>query len=76
MALNLFDPDFLPNVRHSSYDLVSATWELVKESPLTFLPEHVEGHQDKKVSVSSLPRLAQLNVAMDESAKDYWHRLF
>ena len=74
-ALALFDPEYIPNVKHSSYDLVSATWELIKESPLTWVPEHIKGHQDDWVDVSTLPRVAQMNVAMDHSAKNYWLHL-
>ena len=68
-ALKVFHPDYKPEVKHGNFDLVSATHELLKESPLQWKPEHVKGHQDDHVSVHFLPRLAKLNVPWIDQPK-------
>ena len=74
-ALKVFDPDFIPSTKYSSFDLVSATHSLLQECPFQWVGEHVKGHQDSNVSYFNLPRIAKLNVQMDLMAKSYWLHL-
>jgi len=74
-SLNIFHPDYFPTTNHANFDLVSASWTLLQESPLQWHPVHVKGHQDDHTRLQSLSRLAQLNVEMDTLAKQYWLHL-
>ena len=74
-ALHVLDPDFIPHTNYKNFDLGSAIWSLMQETPISWIGEHVKGHQDQHLSYYSLPRLAQLNIEMDLLAKRYWHHL-
>jgi hypothetical protein len=50
-------------------DLVRAIRRLKASLPIKVRFVHVDGHQDRNQDVHSLPRLAQLNIAMDHRAK-------
>ena len=50
-------------------DLIRAIRRLKDSLPVTICFIHVDGHQDKTIAIKDLPRLAQLNVAMDLQAK-------
>ena len=71
-ALRIFEEDYIPDVKHPDYDLVSATWKLIQESPLDFYGEHVKGYQDQKVLARPYTRLELLNMEMDDLAKGIW----
>ena len=57
------------SVKHS--DLIKAIRKTKAKLPITVDFHHVYGHQDDHLCFDSLPRLAQLNVLMDRSAKRY-----
>jgi len=67
--------DYLPHPRQKNLDLIQALWRSLQESPVTWKPVHVYGHQDRKVKDSHC-RLASLNCQMDALAKQYWAYLF
>jgi hypothetical protein len=71
-ALDIFDPDFLPDPKMKNFDLVVACWNLLKSTPVIWKPKHVKGHQDTAFNLATLSRQAKLNVAMDKMAKAYW----
>ena len=54
------------------FDLLSGIQGYIRTSNITYVAEHVKGHQDDTVKLEDLDRLAQLNVDMDYWAKDYW----
>jgi hypothetical protein len=74
--------DNLSCVRHGQYDwrkvplsiahvdLVRAIRVIKSKLPIKVHFEHIYGHQDDYLSFDNLPRLAQLNVEMDQIAKD------
>lgn len=68
-SLKVFDPDFFPDPKGDSFDLATAGWKLLGESPLEWKAVHVRGHQDSKGK--KLTRLERLNVQMDTAAKAY-----
>ena len=74
-ALRIFDEDYIPDVKHPDYDLVSATLQLIQESPLDFYGEHVKGHQDQKVLARPYTRQELLNMEMDDLAKGIWRHI-
>jgi hypothetical protein len=74
-ALQLFDPDYLPDPKHPNIDLVGACWSLKNTVPITWHTEHIKGHQDRHQPVDTLSRKAKLNVAMDKTATAYWIHL-
>jgi hypothetical protein len=51
-------------------DLIRAIRIIKGKLPVTVHFEHIYGHQDDHLSFDSLTRLAQLNVEMDQLAKD------
>jgi hypothetical protein len=53
-----------------SADVISAAVQLLRKIPITIIPTHVRGHQDKGVPFNRLSYPHQLNVLMDELAKD------
>jgi hypothetical protein len=52
-------------------DLIRAIRVIKAKLPVTITFEHIFGHQDDRLSFDSLPRLAQMNVEMDQLAKDW-----
>ncbi|MCA1800669.1 MAG: hypothetical protein LC650_05195 [Actinobacteria bacterium] len=74
-SLRIFDPDYKPDPQHKNFDLVNATWRIVKSSNIHWEPFHVYGHQENKRPLASLSRLERLNVAMDRTAKAFWAAL-
>ena len=73
-SLLVFALSFLPDPQDDSFDLVSALWSLIQESPITWLPVHVEGHQEKTKRFP-ITRMEHLNIEMDSTAKAYWNHL-
>jgi hypothetical protein len=55
------------NTKHA--DLIRAIQRLKASLPIKVNFVHVDGHQDRSQDVHSLPRLAQLNIEMDDAAK-------
>ena len=74
-ALKPTAEDFLPHPRQKNLDLMQALWKSLQDSPITWKPVHVYGHQDKKIK-DSHRRLSNLNCQMDALAKQYWAHLF
>jgi len=60
--------DFLPHPRQKNLDLIQALWRSIQESPVTWKPVHVYGHQGRKVK-DSHRCLASLNCQMDALVK-------
>lgn len=52
-----------------NYDLIHSIKQLVQSSPLTFVFEHVYGHQDNNTSWESLSLTAKLNVYINSIEK-------
>jgi hypothetical protein len=67
--------DYMPHPNHKNFDLMSALWKTLQESPLEWKPVHVYGHQDRKIK-DAHRRLASLNCQMDALAKQFWSHLF
>ncbi len=66
---------FVPKPKFHNYDLIQALHQAIINSPVTWLPEHVKGHQDSAPLLRSLTYLEGLNVRMDWLAKAYWRAL-
>ena len=75
-ALRIFEEDYIPDTKHPDFDLVSATWNLIQESPIKFEGEHVKGHQDDKILGRPYTRQELLNIEMDSLAKAFWSHIF
>ena len=73
-SLRPFKPDYLPNPKDKNLDLMQAVWASVQDSPITWNPVHVHGHQDRKVR-DAHRRLALLNCEMDARAKLFYRHL-
>ncbi|MCK7581435.1 MAG: hypothetical protein MZV65_41255 [Chromatiales bacterium] len=56
-------------------DLIRAIRRLKDSLSVKICFVHVDGHQDTTMAIKDLPRLAQLNVAMDLQAKARLHSL-
>ena len=41
-------------------------------SEIEYITKHIKGHQDDRIRLEELDRLAQLNVEMDYWPKEYW----
>jgi hypothetical protein len=72
-VLRVFDPWFIPDPSEDSFDLVNAIRHLLRQSPLQWTAEWVEGHQDDLGL--PLDRFAALNCAMDALANKYREKL-
>lgn len=57
------------HTRDVHFDVLSSIIGFWHEMTAVPFPVHVRGHQDDSVEVNELPRLAQMNVAMDSLAK-------
>jgi hypothetical protein len=57
-------------------DLVRAIRVIKSKLPIKVHFEHIYGHQDDQLSFDNLPRLTQLNVEMDQLAKDQLVELY
>ncbi len=55
-----------PNIMH--YNIIGAICNLQQIIPISFKFEHIKGHQDGRV-VTTLPRIAWMNIKMDLRAK-------
>jgi hypothetical protein len=60
---------FALSIKHA--DLIRANRVLKAKLPIAIHFDHIRGHQDDHVHYDALPRLAQLNVQMDQEAKNY-----
>jgi hypothetical protein len=70
-ALQLFDPEYLPDPSHKNFDIINATWHLLQQTNITWIGDHVKGHQDKH-KYQRLTRKERLNIEMDALAKHFW----
>ena len=74
-ALYPFQADYQPNPKQEEYDLVKTLWHGIRESPISWSPEHVQGHSNDKKK-TNFTRLELLNIEMDTKAKALcWSRL-
>ena len=64
--------DWLTDSKQPQFDLLSATRAMFRHCPVVLQFRHVKGHQDNWDGV--LDEWASLNVAMDDGAKEHWHR--
>ena len=55
------------------FDLLEATRAMLRKCPIKLKFRHVKGHQDD-VCDAVLDEWAELNIAMDDGAKEHWHR--
>jgi hypothetical protein len=53
----------------SDHDVISAIHHYRSKSPLDWQFVHIYGHQDRFNRIEDLPRVVQLNIAMDAAAK-------
>ena len=74
-AISTAAPDYIPRVSQANFDLVQAIVSLIKVSPLTWLWQHVKGHQDDHILLRPLTLLERLNIHMDSLAKGYWSHI-
>ena len=61
-----------PMPRTPHYDLILAIRILIQTSTLDWHFQHVPAHQDSRSRYEFLDRKAQMNVDMDQLAKNYW----
>jgi hypothetical protein len=63
--------DFIdPNL--PQYDLILAIRNIIRQTSWSWSWTHVKGHQDNETSFDNLDMLSQINVRMDQLAKEYW----
>jgi hypothetical protein len=74
-ALQIFDPNILPDPKMKNFDLITACWALKRQVPIEWKPKHVKGHQDQGMTYMALSKEARLNVEMDKTAMAYWTHL-
>jgi hypothetical protein len=55
-SLYIFEPDFVPEPTHQSFDLVNSLANLIQRSPVIWKAEHVRGHQIDKKARDQLTR--------------------
>jgi hypothetical protein len=53
-ALQIFEPEYLPNPKQPNFDLTSACWHLKTTSPIQWKAVHVKGHQDRTKPIQML----------------------
>ena len=63
------------SANQNSSDILSACAELKEAIPIEIVYAHVKGHQDKNTKYKDLALPAQLNVDMDQLAKELLHDL-
>ena len=68
-ALQIFDPEFLPDPQQANFDLANALFHLLRSSCITWTCKHVRGHQDSRKRHKPLSPLERLNVKMDALAE-------
>jgi hypothetical protein len=73
--LNVFFHEY-DKPSQAQYDLVHACRLLIRDSPITWLAHHVQGHQDDYKTYQDLDRWGQLNVDMDSLAKAHWQTVY
>jgi len=64
-AISMFNEWYVPDPQDANFDLTSAIWKLLQDSPIQWRNIHVKGHQDDHLHYDKLNRIAQLNVEMD-----------
>jgi hypothetical protein len=74
-SLFIFEPDFVPEPTHQSFNLINSLANLVQCSPITWRAEHVRGHQIDKKARELLTRTKRLNHEMDSLANAFWNTL-
>ena len=74
-ALRVLKPGYIPDPKEPNFDLVTATWMILKELLIVVTGEHVKGHQDDHLMYFQLNRFGRLNVDMDKRAKQYWQEI-
>jgi hypothetical protein len=73
--LNVFIHSF-DSPSQAQYDLVHACRLLIRNSPIKWTPHHhVKGHQDNDTAYAELDCWGQLNVNMDNLAKQHWQHV-
>ena len=68
-ALSSFQPWYLSEPTHDSFNLISSLRASLANSPLTWTTQHVYGHRDKESA--TLTCVESLNVGMDCLANQY-----
>ena len=71
-ALQVFQPNYLPDPQQANFNLINALVFLLQTSPLRWTCKHVRGHQDSKLWHQPLTCLENLNVQMDKLAQVVW----
>jgi len=71
-AISMLNEWCVPDPKDANFDLTSAIWKLLQDSPIQWHNIHVKGHQDDHLQCDKLNRVAQLNVEMDRLAKSFW----
>jgi len=75
-AISMFNEWYVPDPQDANFDLTSAIWKLLQDSPIQWQNIHVKGHQDDHLHYDKLNRVAQLNVKMDRLAKSFWRHCY
>jgi len=75
-AISMFNEWYVPDPQDANFDLTSAIWKLLQDSPIQWQNIHVKGHQDDHLQCDKLNRVAQLNVEMDRLAKSFWRHCY
>jgi hypothetical protein len=68
-ALSTIFSKTMPAVTDPCYDLLSATFALLSDSKMCWVPLHVKGHQDDTLPSEELNHWSLLNIEMDANAK-------
>lgn len=68
-----FNPNNIPSLRDSSYDLLQAIHCERTNSTICWRGVHVKGHQDDNTPFELLPHPSQLNIMVDHMAKEFLH---
>ena len=65
------DQNHVPSPNDAAFDVISGIKRKIRVGRCSYRYRHVKGHQDA-VPGARLDLWAHLNIAMDESAKEYW----
>lgn len=71
-ALRVVDPEYVFSPNDADYDYLSSLQWRISQSRITWVSQHVKGHQDQQRKCSLLSTLERLNVEMDSLAKSFW----
>jgi hypothetical protein len=73
-ALRAFDLDYYFNPQQADFDILSSLHFRIQNSPITWTPRHILGHQDR-LNPSHINHWAALNIKLDLMAKAYWQEI-